>query len=395
MPGVVAVLSGARHGVKAPEHLPGPGVEAPDVPARPAGSAVAHEAARDEYVAADPDGRGQPVLRIREAVGHACAHIDPPALAERGIGSSRVRVDAPQPALDVAEVDEPPLPIAPRGHATVHIEIAGHGFVDARVEHPPLGPRLGVEGEETAERRRDVEDAVDGERRRLEGRARGQGRPVAPVPRIECPGDLEAGDVPPVDLVERRMLGAPGVASDVRPVPARGGAAEYGRTEQERRQGNVRAHVHLEESPRTLWRGLPARQACPVPVRTDPSVAFGPRGLGYSLPVFKTRARLFALLALAAVAAVNAAGLMGIRVARRGASRRRHASSAASRRPGPGHWRAGSPPPAPTSRSWRARRRCSSCARERGTATSPSGGRPPSRPCCSSCARTPKSCASP
>jgi signal transduction histidine kinase len=37
------------------------------------------------------------------------------------------------------------------------------------------------------------------------------------------------------------------------------------------------------------------------------------------LPVLRTRARLFALLALAAVAVVNAAGLMGIRVARRGA----------------------------------------------------------------------------
>src|SRR5262249_53228302 len=115
------------------------------------------------------------------------------------------------------------LALAPGRHAAAHVEVAADGLVDRRVEDPELRAGFGVEGEEPAEGRGDVEPAVDDERRRLEGRAGWKVRTVAHVAGGERPGHFELGGVAAVDLGERRVARPARVAARVRPLLGDGG----------------------------------------------------------------------------------------------------------------------------------------------------------------------------
>src|SRR4029077_3468886 len=76
-------------------------------------------------------------------------------------------------------------------------------LVDFGVEGPALLAGEGIERQDAAERRRQVEGAVDVDRRRLEGGRLGLLRLVG-VAGAEGPGDLERLDVAAVDVGERR-----------------------------------------------------------------------------------------------------------------------------------------------------------------------------------------------
>ena len=136
LPGLVAGLARPGHGVEAPKHLARARVESPHVAARASGVAVAHQAARHDHVAAHRDRRGQAVLRLGKAVGHARAQVHLARLAEARVGLAGLRVHGKEPALDVAQVQESLLSVGPGRHASVHEEVPRDLLVDGGIEDP-------------------------------------------------------------------------------------------------------------------------------------------------------------------------------------------------------------------------------------------------------------------
>ena len=270
LPGLVTRLPRPGHGVEAPEDPAGARVQAAHVAAGAAGVAVAHQAPRHDHVSAHGDRRGQAVLRLRES-RPPCPRAGRPSprSPKPGSGCAGLGVHAPQPSLDVAEVEEPLLPVGPGRHAPVHEQVPRHLLVDDRVEDPELLARVRVEGEEPAHGRRDVEDAADHEGRGRERRARGQILAVAPVSRVEGPRDLQLRHVAAVDLGQGGVARGAGVAARMRPVLGRGEnrARQAG---QGHRRGGERVRDHrrdLRELARIVQVRPPgARQGrCPGP----------------------------------------------------------------------------------------------------------------------------------
>src|SRR5690606_25988639 len=92
----------------------------------------------------------------------------------------------------------------------------GGAAVGHRVEAPAFATRGRVEGEDLGAGGGAVEEAVDDDRIRLDLRERALERA-----RVVGPGDLEPGDVPAIDLRERRVMGAADVAEIVVPIVIR------------------------------------------------------------------------------------------------------------------------------------------------------------------------------
>ena len=267
-PRVDAELVGAvRHGMEVPGVLAGPDVPGPH-PARDRllGDAPVGDVRAVDHLVADDDRRRVDAVEQRVQVvalaprgpREADHRVDHAAAVGPEVGARppgrRVRAD------DVAVAGAPedafvPLAVGPVGDAPL-APCPGHRrrplFVALGVEDPERLARLRVDGDALRQRRVEVEDSADHQRRGLEaGRTRQVALPVQvgrllderlddgverrrPLPaagrrpadpvvdRHPLPDQLEVGEVAGVDLVERRVLLAADVSGVAAPLAVRG-----------------------------------------------------------------------------------------------------------------------------------------------------------------------------
>jgi hypothetical protein len=223
-PGVGAAgPRGAGHRVPRPLELAGDGVEAPDFAARHVGGAVVRDGGADYDRVVDNGGRrgllvvAEPARRNAEAV----AEVDDAVIAEGLDGTAGAGVDGDETRVDAGEEDAALAGSRlPEGDAAVG-EVAVSGvLLDFGVVGPADGSGRGVEREDAAERRGEVEGAIDIERRGFEcggTSARGSVGVAGAV----GPGDFELGDVVARDLLEGGEALAAGVVAVGGPVAGR------------------------------------------------------------------------------------------------------------------------------------------------------------------------------
>src|SRR3990172_2244236 len=228
-PGLVTVLALLGDEIEAPDQLAGLRNKYLDVSR---GILIVYEkvpdsVSQDDQVLVD-DRRGG--LRVMEPVGvpeEALGEIDLAALPECRNGLPGHSVDGDETPAAVEE-EAPPLSVEPRGDPAVHVAHSVRRLAPLDrpgVVFPDLLPRLRVERDDAVVGRAQVHDPVDDQRSRLEvarsdtvsrnGKPRtGDGR----LPGLPHRPDLELRDVPPVDLIEHRVLLRPGVTAPVGPI---------------------------------------------------------------------------------------------------------------------------------------------------------------------------------
>ena len=169
----------ARHRVPAPAQLTSAGIEGPHLTAGcVSASVVGDRRAGDDRSADDRGWRGQLVLlEIVRRVMQAPSQSDRPVLAESGAGRAPARVEGDDASVDGAEEDASPACRVRRcrwiepGRDTTIREIAPLAAdVGVGVEDPTHAAGLRVERDGAAPWRRQIEGAVDHQRRRLEVR---------------------------------------------------------------------------------------------------------------------------------------------------------------------------------------------------------------------------------
>ena len=218
---------------------------------------VGHEAV-DHHAVAHDHGWGCGVVAPAADLAHVRAEIDAAGTAKALAGLAGVGVYGDQ--LSVRGAVEDPLGAGLPGHGRTVFPVTHAAavervwplaflFLQFWIEMPDLGAGLGVERENTLERRAVVDVPVHGERRDLEG---GSPRPAAGVSKIPAamrPRDLQRGDVLRRDVGEPGEMRGTGIAPPDGPLlagPGGGvGAENTGARDQqccEQRQGGLGEH---------------------------------------------------------------------------------------------------------------------------------------------------------
>ena len=228
-PGRVAELAGARHGMEGPQQPAGAGVVAADVARRPfrPRRPIHDRRADDDHVADDRWRRGVAVLVGPAAQGaDAGREVHGAAVAELAPGPAGRRIERDQARVAGGEIHGLGLAVRPPGEPAVEEAVVRRAsrVVAPRVVAPELPAGRGVDGGRLAERGAGVEDAVPHQRGRLEGHVVESGIGVRDrvVGGLPAPADRQIADVAGVDLAERRVLRAAGVAAVLVPFAADG-----------------------------------------------------------------------------------------------------------------------------------------------------------------------------
>ena len=246
-PRVGAEVVALRHG---PEHPPG--ITRPRIdPLDPAGRCfladheVRDDRRRDDDVARD-DRRGRDphevaALVVRSAAlgpRHALHQVDPAVVAEVADRLSGAGVDPDQVRLARPPEDPGVVAVGPVGQTARPVPVRRVApEVGLRVVHPEGLAGAGVDRRRLIEGGREVEHAVDHQRRRLQ--AQDRDRPVLValaerldidplIDRLPAPGDAEVFEVGGVDLVQRGVLGAAVVAGVAAPFAVDGAVLRGG-----------------------------------------------------------------------------------------------------------------------------------------------------------------------
>ena len=239
LPAVVSVLTRLGHRSECPQPLARAHVEAADVAAHHLLllRSVGDPGAGDHHVAHDDRGRGDGVIADSFDEGEPFGEIDAPACAERRVELAGLCIHRDQ--VGVVRASEQPLDrtVGPvRKTAVKEPEIRRPaGLPRFRIELPDRLARAWVEGRDDAETGEGVHDTVRHQRRVLVGaRLRlGVRRRDRVVGRAPSPRLAQLPDVCRIDLIERRVLRAAGVAAVKAPLVRSGplgvGHAKHGR----------------------------------------------------------------------------------------------------------------------------------------------------------------------
>ena len=217
---VPGVVLGARDRVPGPAARAGPGIErAHRAELELDRPVVADRRAGDHQIARDRGRRGD---RVLAGLGRpdVLAEVDRAAAAEVGAGLPGHAVEGDQPAVERADEDPKRARGRPVGGGIAPGADAARGrlgiaaaAVDPGVVAPELAPARRVEGDHLVGRGREVEPALDQDRRRLEGELVPGREALAELAGPIGPGDLELADVAPVDLGQRRIARAARIAA--------------------------------------------------------------------------------------------------------------------------------------------------------------------------------------
>ena len=197
----------AGNGVPPPALRPGPRVVRADDTARRVGAVVVTDGRAHDHQVSDDERWGGDLVLSGESrrIDQVAREIHRPAVTEAGARLPGRGVEREQSRVHGAEVDALSAGrarlgsgVAPGRHAAIGEVAVVAGKVDVSIVGPALSAACRVEGRDPTERRRDVEDAVDQERRGLEPPARAQQVAGAIDPR-----EAETGDAGGVDLGER------------------------------------------------------------------------------------------------------------------------------------------------------------------------------------------------
>ena len=216
------ILLGLRNRRERPHAATGAGVERLHPPQRIGQlHAVGHLAANDDQVSIDDRRRALGDVREVAHPRQALVEWHRAAVAERGdrLAGGGIQHEQAMPAVE--EQAQPAAVVAPHGRAAQFPAAARQHlaqFVGGAIEAPELATGLGVERGNAVVRSRDVEDAVDHQRRGLELAGSGAvvrepGFPVLPLPRR-----LQPRHVAGVDVGERRVPLPALVAAEIRPL---------------------------------------------------------------------------------------------------------------------------------------------------------------------------------
>ena len=185
--------------------------------------AIAYTVAEDDEILVDHRRRRVRIVLFVDLPDQPRAEIDDAVAAERVDDAASSRIETDQA---VAAVDEDPervacRMVAPRCHAAVH-EATAVGrltvLVCFGIERPALRAGIGVQRDDAIVRRAEVQHVVDHQRRRLKFARTGAERRERLLARGPLPRDRETRDGGGVDVGQRRVLRAAGVAAVERPI---------------------------------------------------------------------------------------------------------------------------------------------------------------------------------
>src|ERR1700747_1659686 len=107
---------------------------------------------------------------------------------------------------------------SPQRYATGDKQVIGTAFVDVGIKIPKRLSSFGFKSNDARKRSSQIHYAVGYERRALKRRAARVAAPVADVPSVVAPGQLELRNILAIDLVKRRVFGAAQIAAIVGPL---------------------------------------------------------------------------------------------------------------------------------------------------------------------------------
>jgi hypothetical protein len=173
-------------------------------------------------------------------------------LPRRGIEGEQPRVDGRQKDPPVASIALGFCGIDPQGDAAVD-ETFGISRVqiDLRIKAPLLTPGLRVESDDAIERGGRIHRAADDDGGRLEFALAAIIAAVGNIAGVVFPGDLQVRNIVPVDLAQRRIAAAAGIAAVIGPLGdyAIGGGWLGGRADRNQEYREQRA-PHSTADPR-------------------------------------------------------------------------------------------------------------------------------------------------
>ncbi len=233
-----------------PQPLAGANVETADVAARPflVRRTVVNAGADHDHVAADHRRGADRIVRRAHRVRQRAHQVDAAAVAEALVGRAGLRVERDQVGVVRAEQQAVDLAVRPIRQAAMHVaEVAGPSRLPvAGIHHPDRLAGRRIDRRDLPERRHGVEDALDHQWRiRIPARSRCRVRfDDGVVRRGPSPGDRQLADGVLVDLIERRILVARGVAAVVSPLrrAGLGPMPTAGRSAQERHDERESTH---------------------------------------------------------------------------------------------------------------------------------------------------------
>ena len=243
LPGRVAELAAAGHGMEGPQQLAGTGVVTADVAGRPLRlrRPVHDRRADDDHVADHGRRRGVSVL-VGAVVERTDAgrKVDGAAVAEVLPGGAGRGIERDQAGVTGGQIDRLRFAVRPPGESAVEKAVVRRAprVVASWVVDPEFLAGRGVDGGRLAEGGAGVEDAVLHQWCRFKSDVveTGVGVRDRVVRRFPAPADTQVADVSAVDLAERGVLRAAGIAAVLPPFAADG--AVLGRR---RRAGRCRS----------------------------------------------------------------------------------------------------------------------------------------------------------
>jgi hypothetical protein len=210
--------------VKNPAALSRAGVKRPDVAGRLLFDAVAAASAGDHQVLVEDHGAAVPERQLRPVRIEVLLQVERAFVGEAGNQLAGCSVQAIQHVAnrreDAAVLGV--LRVLPESDAAIDAGRAPAAGAAGRVELPEELARRRVERANLHLHGGDVHDAIDHDRRALDGR----GRTFEGVPGVMDPGHLKAPDVGAIDLVERRVAAGPRIAAVM--LPLAGGSLVLG-----------------------------------------------------------------------------------------------------------------------------------------------------------------------
>jgi hypothetical protein len=224
--GIVARL---RDRIPAPAQCPRARVEGAHLAARRREPAVVRDRGADDDEPVDRERRRGLLIggELEGCDTQALAQVDRPVRPEVRAGLSARRVERDETRVDGCQVDTPAarrvrrsLRIEPGRDAAIREVAEVLPASDARIVEPALRAGVGIESEDAPERRREIQRAVDDDRRGLELRLLARRETGRAFARVEGPCDRERGDVRGRDVAQWRVPAAVRVAAVHGPVGA-------------------------------------------------------------------------------------------------------------------------------------------------------------------------------